>query len=116
MVYSLWADVTWCLVRHIGLLCYCSDSSSELEVPTLLLMVAVTEAMAWIRASPLGALPVRLNGTATWNWPPKAWEAVLWNQTVAAPLTSIGGIEDGTLKPVAAVNVTLSEERLRVVV
>ena len=54
-----------------------------LEVPTELLRVADTEAMLPVRVWPVPTVPLRVKGTVTVNWPPKASDAVLANHAAA---------------------------------
>ena len=87
---------------------------TELEAPTLLLIVAEKEAMVWSNVSPLGTVPAKVNGTETVNSPPKAWEAVLSNQTVASGPKGTDSCPPESVNPVAAVNCTFNAVRLRV--
>lgn len=80
---------------------------TELEVPTLLLIVAEKEAMVWSSVSPVGTVPEKVNGTETVNCPPKACEAVLSNQTVACWVKSTETCPPESVNPCAAVNWTL---------
>lgn len=87
----------------------------EFEVPVLLLTVAETEAMVFTRVWVVGTVPVKLNGIVSWNSPPKVWELALSNHRAATWLTSEVNVDVVKLKPVAGLNVTFTELRLRVV-
>src|SRR5579864_3118046 len=88
---------------------------TELEAPTSLLTVAETEAIDCRSVRVAATVPENVNGIDTVNCPPKLWEAVLWNQTVATWWRSTVTWEEAKVKPVAAVNWTFNVVSVRVV-
>src|SRR5579864_4579931 len=71
--------------------------------------------MVCSRVFPVGGVPCRVNGTVTENCPPKACDAVLWNQTVEACLRSEVSCDEPMLMPAAGVNCSVKLVSVRVV-
>src|SRR5665213_67236 len=94
-------------------LTYCTLAWSEVEVPTPLLTVAETEAMACRSVLPVDTGPVRLKEIVTSNRPPKVCEETPSNHRAAPGPRSEVNVVVVKWYPEAGLNVTLSDPRLR---
>lgn len=82
-----------------------------------LLTLIEMDAMAWIGVVPVGSpVAVKVMGSETSNWPPKAVDAALWNHAMELDRISTVTCEAvPKLKPAAAVNCSVMVFTERVV-
>ena len=82
---------------------YGTVTDVELDVPTSFAAVTLSDCSR-LTGLALELLLCNVNGIATAKLPPKPWDALLWNQAVAAALTAIGTLDADKLVPAAGTN------------